>query len=75
MYSAPKTIKINQEDLTQSRKAANGDATIGEGFRKASVLTAGKDMISVGLIDATWLTKFPPELAARLKHLIDTPDA
>jgi hypothetical protein len=34
-----------------------------------------QDMISVGLIDATWLTKLPPELAARLQHLIDTPDA
>jgi len=34
-----------------------------------------QDMIGVGLIDPTWLTKLPPELAVRLKHIIDTPDA
>ena len=33
-----------------------------------------QDMLDVGLIDASWLPRFPPELAARLKQLIDTPD-
>ncbi|MEX2173220.1 MAG: hypothetical protein WD872_02590 [Pirellulaceae bacterium] len=33
-----------------------------------------EDMLDVGLIDASWLDKLPPELAARLQHLIDTPD-
>ena len=33
-----------------------------------------RDMIDVGLIDATWLDRLPPELAARLQHLLDTPD-
>jgi hypothetical protein len=32
------------------------------------------DMIDVGLIDASWPARFPPELAARLQHLIDTPE-
>ena len=32
------------------------------------------DMLDVGLIDATWPARYPPELAARLQHLIDTPD-
>jgi hypothetical protein len=32
------------------------------------------DMIGVGLIDATWPARYPPELAARLQHLLDTPD-
>jgi hypothetical protein len=32
------------------------------------------DMLDVGLIDATWPSKYPPELADRLQHLIDTPD-
>ena len=27
------------------------------------------------LIDASWLTKLPPELAERLKQILDTPDA
>lgn len=34
-----------------------------------------EDMINVGLIDPSWLTKLPPELATRLKHILDTPDA
>src|SRR5438105_2515374 len=34
-----------------------------------------RDMIGVQLIDGSWLTKLPPELADRLKHILDTPDA
>ncbi len=33
-----------------------------------------RDMLEVGLIDATWVSRFPPALAARLQHLIDTPE-
>jgi hypothetical protein len=33
------------------------------------------DMIGVRLIDSSWLAKFPPELAERLKQLLDNPDA
>jgi len=32
------------------------------------------DMISLEMIDASWLDKFPNELAARLKELLDDPD-
>jgi hypothetical protein len=32
------------------------------------------DMIDVGLIDQSWCTRFPPELAARLQELIDNPN-
>jgi hypothetical protein len=34
-----------------------------------------QDMIGVRLIDSSWLTKFPPILAGRLKQILDTPDA
>ena len=33
-----------------------------------------QDMISVGLIDDTWLDRFSPELRRRLKQLLDNPD-
>jgi hypothetical protein len=33
-----------------------------------------QDLIDVGLIDASWCAKLPPELAARLQTLLDTPD-
>jgi hypothetical protein len=32
------------------------------------------DLIRMGLIDATWPARFPPELAVRLQELLDTPD-
>lgn len=32
------------------------------------------DMLDVGLIDATWPSRFPPDLAARLQELIDHPE-
>jgi hypothetical protein len=33
-----------------------------------------RDLLDVGLIDASWLPRLPPDLAARLKELIDNPD-
>jgi hypothetical protein len=33
-----------------------------------------RDMLDVGLVDESWCAKYPDELAARLKHLIDTPE-
>ena len=33
-----------------------------------------RDMIDVGLVDATWTAKLPPELAARLQAILDTPE-
>jgi len=32
------------------------------------------DMIGVGLLDESWLSKFPTELADRLQELLDNPD-
>lgn len=34
-----------------------------------------QDLIGVGLIDSSWLAKLPPELADRLKQILDTPDS
>jgi len=33
-----------------------------------------RDMLDVGLINETWLERYPPELQIRLQELIDTPD-
>jgi hypothetical protein len=33
-----------------------------------------RDLIDVGLVDASWTSRFPSELAARLQQLLDTPD-
>ncbi len=32
-----------------------------------------RDLIEVGLLDADWLDRLPPELSSRLKQLLDTP--
>jgi hypothetical protein len=32
------------------------------------------DMLAIGLIDATWKSRLPDDLAARLQTLIDTPE-
>ena len=32
-----------------------------------------RDLIDIGLIDATWLVKLPPDLQTRLQSLLDTP--
>jgi hypothetical protein len=31
-----------------------------------------RDLIGVGLVDVTWLTKLPPQLSERLKQILDT---
>lgn len=69
--------------------AVSESAVLGQGYSVISLealvkmkLTAWRrhdqvhleDMLNVGLIDASWCAKLPPELAARLQHLIDTPD-
>jgi hypothetical protein len=33
------------------------------------------DMINVGLIDASWPSRFPPQLAERLQTLLDNPES
>jgi hypothetical protein len=33
-----------------------------------------QDLIGVGLIDSSWVKRYPPELAARLQELIDDPN-
>jgi hypothetical protein len=33
-----------------------------------------QDFIEVGLIDATWVNRFPGELGARLQHVLDLPN-
>jgi hypothetical protein len=34
-----------------------------------------RDLIDVGLVDAAWCGRFPPELASRLQELLDNPES
>jgi hypothetical protein len=33
-----------------------------------------RDLMGVGLLDASWLSKLPPDLAERLRQVLETPD-
>lgn len=33
-----------------------------------------RDLLDVEIIDASWVSRFPPELAARLQELVNTPE-
>lgn len=54
---------ISLEPLVRMKLVANRDKD----------RTHVRDMIALGLIDATWPARFPPVLAERLQHILDTP--
>ena len=69
-------------DVTESQMGAGGFRVVSLEALVRMKLTAFRDkdrthlrdMLDVGLIDASWTVRFAPELAARLQHLIDTPE-
>ncbi|MBP3955883.1 hypothetical protein J8F10_11360 [Gemmata sp. G18] len=78
--------KVKQADELQAPDVTESEP--GDSFRVIALealvrmkLTANRDkdrthlrdFIEVGLIDTTWPDRFPSELAARLRHLFDTP--
>ncbi len=78
--------KVRAEELLPNPEVTDSEA--GDRFRVLSLkalvqikLTAFRDkdrthlrdLLEVGLIDASWGRHYPPELAARLQSLVDTP--
>lgn len=68
-------------DVTESEPAANFRVVSLEPLVRMKLTsfrdkdrTHLRDFIDVGLIDATWPARFPPELAARLQQVLDTPE-
>ena len=79
--------KVRQNDLaptaevTESKRIADFQVVSLEALVRMKLTSYRRkdqvhieDMINVGLIDASWVNRFPPELAARLQHILDTPD-
>jgi hypothetical protein len=81
--------KVQQDDLLPAPEVTDAEAGVGGHYRVMGLealvrmkLTAYRrkdqvhiqDMLGVGLIDASWLARFPPELAARLQVLLDDPN-
>jgi hypothetical protein len=68
-------------DLDESERAAEFQVTSLQALTRMKLLawrdkdrTHLRDMIGVGLIDATWPARFPPLLGDRLQTLLDNPN-
>ena len=72
-YPAP---GIEETELIQQHKTLRLEALV----RMKLIANRRKDqmhlldMLDVGLIDESWCSRFPPDLAARLQELIDNPE-
>ena len=67
-------------DITESEPAAQFQVVALEALVRMKLnsfrdkdRTHLRDMIEVGIVDESWPTRFPPQLAARLQGLLDTP--
>ncbi len=60
----PPTRVLDLEALVRMKLTSNRDKD----------RTHVRDLLEVGLIDASWCPRFPKELAERLQHLIETPE-
>ena len=68
-------------DLAESERAAEFQVTTLEALTRMKLIawrdkdrTHLRDMIGVGLIDATWPARLPPLLGDRLQQLLDNPN-
>lgn len=68
-------------DVTESKTSKNSQVINLDALLKMKLTsfrdkdrTHVRDLIGVDLIDASWLQRLPPELADRLKLLLDDPD-
>lgn len=67
---------VNESDKTEHFRVLSLDALVRvklTAFRRKDQVHL-LDLIGVGLIDAKWVSRLPPELAKRLRHLLDTPN-
>jgi hypothetical protein len=68
-------------DVAESEPAANGRVLTLEALVRMKLTsfrdkdrTHLRDLIDVGLLDASWPARLPPELGARLQELLDNPE-
>jgi len=81
--------KVEQSYPAPTPEVTDTDPGVGEGFRVLALQslvrmkltsfrdkdrTHIRDLLGVGLIDASWVNRFPPELGARLQQIVDTPN-
>jgi hypothetical protein len=68
-------------DVTESRAAATSQVLNLDALLRMKLTsfrdkdrTHVRDLIDVGLVDASWVTRLPAELGSRLQELLDNPD-
>jgi hypothetical protein len=81
--------RVKKDDAAVAPDVTDVSTTVRKGFRILALeslvrmkLTSHRlkdqvhvqDMIGVGLIDQSWVVRFPPELATRLQVLLDNPN-
>lgn len=67
---------VDQSKATPSCRVLDLEAVVRMGltsFHLADRVDV-RDLIDVGLVDATWVPRLPADLGQRLQHLLDTPD-
>jgi hypothetical protein len=68
--------EVNESELTPSFRVVAFESLVRmklTSFRRKDQVHL-LDMMDVGLLDATWLTRVPAELSSRLKELLDNPE-
>ena len=74
-YAAP-TPDVTESEAGENFRVVDLEALVRmklTSFRRKDQVHI-QDMIGVGLIDASWVSRFVPELAARLQELLDDPN-
>jgi len=70
------TPKVIESERTADYQLLNLDALVRmklTSYRRKDQVHV-LDLIDVGLVDATWVSRLPPELAQRLQQLLDDPN-
>jgi hypothetical protein len=65
------TVGMKGDVLDRMERAV---AKVRQRLLRATAVLNQAGMIGVGLIDRSWLANLPPQLASRLKQILDTPD-
>jgi hypothetical protein len=71
------TPEITEVEETPSYRIVKLDALVRmklTSFRRKDQVHL-QDMLEIGLIDSSWCSRIPSELASRLQELVDTPDS
>jgi len=67
---------VSESEVIEGRRVLSLDALVRMELATCKPLQGMRlrDLMDVGLVDASWRDRIPPILVARLQELLDTPD-